>query len=338
MTPAGELLAAEIRASGPIGFRRFMELALYHPEHGYYRRALSGKESDPFGRGGDFFTAEQIQPVFGILMAARIRDLFHAMGAPAEFTVVEPGAGRREMAEAFAEWKYVPLDIDSGTLPEQFTGVVFANEFFDALPVDAVVYTGGAFREQMVTMEKDAFRWQTGQAVGDESDVYLRRYYPSPEEGRWYEVNQEALRWMERIARSLTKGYVLTIDYGYTRAESIRFPAGTLMGYRRHTAHQDVLTDPGIRDITAHVNFSALEDRGAACGLAKERFETLTQTLLAAGERDQFAAALCAVSPGEELRRRMQLKTLLFGMGETFRVLLQRRAEGERIGEKRPKQ
>jgi SAM-dependent MidA family methyltransferase len=90
-----------------------------------------------------------------------------------------------------------------------------------------------------------------------------------------------------------------------------------------------VLTDPGIRDITAHVNFSALEERGAACGLAKERFETLAQTLLAAGGSDQFAAALCAAGPGEELRRRMQLKTLLFGMGETFRVLLQRKAEGE---------
>jgi SAM-dependent MidA family methyltransferase len=333
MTAAGELLAAEIQATGPIGFGRFMELALYHPEHGYYRRALSGKEGDPFGKGGDFFTAEQIQPVFGILMAARIRDLFHAMGAPAEFTVVELGAGRREMAEAFAEWKYVPLDIDSGTLaeqfPEQFTGVVFANEFFDALPVDAVVYTGGAFREQRVMFENSAFHWQTGEVVGDESDAYLCRYYPSPEEGRWYEVNLEALHWMERIARSLTKGYVLTIDYGYTRAESVRFPAGTLMGYRRHTAHEDVLTDPGIRDITAHVNFSALEERGAACGLAKERFETLAQTLLAAGGSDQFAAALCAAGPGEELRRRMQLKTLLFGMGETFRVLLQRKAEGE---------
>jgi SAM-dependent MidA family methyltransferase len=329
MTAAGELLAAEIRAAGPIGFRRFMEVALYHPEYGYYRRARSGKENDPFGKGGDFFTAEQLQPVFGILMAARIRDLFHAMGAPAEFTVVELGAGRGEMAEAFAEWKYVPLDIDSGTLPEQFTGVVFSNEFFDALAVDVVIYAGGAFREQRVMFENNAFHWQTGEVVGDESDAYLRRYYPSPEEGRWYEVNLEALRWMERIACSLTKGYVLTIDYGYTRAESVRFPAGTLMGYRGHTAREDVLTDPGIRDITAHVNFSALEERGAACGLAKERFETLAQTLLAAGERDQFAAALCAAGPSEELRRRMQLKTLLFGMGETFRVLLQRKAEGE---------
>ena len=353
MTPAGELLAAEIRANGPIGFRRFMEVALYHPEHGYYRRGAGalGKDrfgtdrpghdrlgNDPFGRAGDFFTAEQIQPVFGILIAARIRDLCHAMGSPPGFTVVELGAGRREMAEAFAEFHYVPVDLDDGKLPEQFQGVVFSNEFFDALPVDAVVYRDGAFREQRVTMENGAFRWQTGEVVGDESDAYLRRYYPAAEEGRWYEVNLEALRWIERIANSLIKGYVLTIDYGYTRAESVRFAAGTLMGYRRHTAREDVLTDPGVRDITAHVNFTAMEETGAACGLVKERFETLAQTLLAAGACDQFAAALGTGGTGEELRRRMQLKTLLFGMGETFRVLLQRKGGLNRIGEKRLKQ
>ncbi|MCU1236075.1 MAG: hypothetical protein JWP63_4042 [Candidatus Solibacter sp.] len=320
MTLATELLAAEIRASGPVTFRRFMEVALYHPEHGYYRRA-----ADPFGKEGDFFTAEQIQPVFGILMAARIRELFHLMGAPPEFTVVELGAGRREMTDAFSEWNYLPVDLESGKLPEHFTGVVFSNEFFDALPVDAVLFREGEFHVQRVAVHDDAFYWVTGETVGEEMHRYLHDYYPAPEEGRWYEVNLEALRWMRRIADSLTKGYVLTIDYGITRAESVRFPAGTLMGYRRHTAQDDVLTDPGARDITAHVNFTALEESGSACGLVKESFTTLAQTLLAAGERDQFAEALGVSGTGEELRRRMQLKTLLFGMGETFRVLLQRK-------------
>jgi SAM-dependent MidA family methyltransferase len=322
VTPAGELLAAEIQSGGPITFRRFMDVALYHPEHGYYRRA-----ADPFGKEGDFFTAEQIQPVFGILMATQIRELFRAMDAPPDFTVVELGAGRREMAEAFAEWNYVPVDIDSGVLPDSFAGVVFSNEFFDALPVDAVVYLDGVFRRQRVARKNDTFAWQTGEVVDDEAHDYLRRFYPAAEEGRWYEVNLEAVQWLRRIAASLTKGYVLTIDYGITRAESVRFPAGTLMGYRRHTAREDVLTDPGARDITAHVNFSALEEAGASCGLVKERFETLAQTLLAAGERDQFASALGVAGSADELRRRMQLKTLLFGMGETFRVLLQRKGE-----------
>jgi SAM-dependent MidA family methyltransferase len=106
------------------------------------------------------------------------------------------------------------------------------------------------------------------------------------------------------------------------------------MGYRRHMAREDVLEDPGERDITAHVNFTALEECGAACGLRRERFETLARTIVTAGEGDQFAAALGS-APAEELRRRMQLKTLLFGMGETYRVLLQ--AAGE-PGKKSQKQ
>ena len=112
------------------------------------------------------------------------------------------------------------------------------------------------------------------------------------------------------------------MDYGYTRSEAVRFPLGTLMGYRRHTALEDVLQEPGLRDITSHVNFTALQEPGALRGLRTESLSTLAQVLLAAGEPDQFAAAL---GPGNDLRRRMQLKTLLFGMGETFRVLLQSR-------------
>jgi SAM-dependent MidA family methyltransferase len=330
MTPAGELLAAEIRRNGPITFRRFMQVALYDPQHGYYRRTL-----DPFGKAGDFFTAEQIQPVFGVLMAAQVRQLYRQMGEPRGFTVVELGAGRREMAEAFAEWNYVPVDIDSGAMPENFIGIVFSNEFFDALPVDAAVYHDGAFHEQRVALADGAFRWHTGEVVEEPVERYLRRYYLPPQEDNWYEVNLEALAWLERMAETLTKGYVLSVDYGFTRAESVRFPAGTLMGYRRHTAREDVLAEAGLRDITAHVNFTALKECGAACGLATVRFETLAQTLLAAGEPDQFAAALNAGGAADELRRRMQLKTLLFGMGETFRVLLQRKVEDENGEENR---
>jgi SAM-dependent MidA family methyltransferase len=256
-------------------------------------------------------------------MAARIRQIYHAMGAPPEFVVVELGAGRREMAEAFSEWPYIPIDLDSGELPQRISGVVFSNEFFDALPVDVAVYRDGAFHEQRVAVVNGRFAWETGPAVSAELDDYFRRYFLPPEEGRWYEANLGALRWSGRIARALLSGYVLTVDYGYTRKESIRFPAGTLMGYRRHTVREDVLEDPGERDITAHVNFSALEEWADAHGLRTERFETLAQTLLAAGEPDQFASVLTST---DALRRRMQLKTLLFGMGETFCVLLQRKA------------
>jgi SAM-dependent MidA family methyltransferase len=320
VTPLGELLSEEIRREGPIPFCRFMEAALYHPQHGYYRRGR-----DPFGKAGDFFTAEQIQPVFGILMAARIRQLYEEMGAPRDFTVVELGAGRGEMAEAFSEWRYVPVDIGCGALPERFVGVAFSNEFFDALPVDVAVYRDGAFREQRVGFAEGRFHWSAGGAAPPEVERWLRAWAAPPEEGRWYEASLDAPRWVERIAGAMERGFALTIDYGYTRAESARFPAGTLMSYRRHTAREDVLEDPGERDLTAHVNFAAPEETGAAHGLRKERLETLAQTLLAAGEPDQFAAALESDDPRENRRRRMQLKTLLFGMGETFRVLLQRR-------------
>jgi SAM-dependent MidA family methyltransferase len=319
MTPAGEALAAEIERDGPIPFQRFMEVALYHPMYGYYRRSR-----DPFGKEGDFYTAEQIQPVFGILVGARVRELWEKLGRPADFTVVEPGAGRGEMAEAFAEWRYVPVEIGRGGLPEQFSGVVFANEFFDALPVEVAVFEGGAFRERRVGYRDGRFVWVTAGMASAEVDDYLRRYGPPPEEGRVLEANLEALRWMERIGRALERGWVLTIDYGYTRAEALRFPAGTLMGYRRHTAREEVLEEPGARDITAHVNFTALEAGGAEAGLSIEKLETLAQFLLAAGERDQFAAVLGGAGR-DELRRRMQLKTLLFGMGETFRVMTQRK-------------
>jgi SAM-dependent MidA family methyltransferase len=321
LTPLAESLAEEIRREGPMPFRRFMEAALYDPEHGYYRRAR-----DPFGKGGDFYTAEQIQPVFGVLMAERVRQLFRAMGEPRDFTVVELGAGRREMTEAFSEWHYAPVDLDSGELPPQFTGVVFSNEFFDALPVDVAIYSGGEFREQRVDFEASRFRWRTGGVASAEAVEYFGRYFPPPEEGRWYEANLEARRWMARAASALEEGFVLTIDYGFTRAEAARFPAGTLMSYRRHAAREDVLADPGGRDITTHVNFTALEAAGEEAGLRTESFVTLARTILAAGEHDQFAAALAADGEREQLRRRMQLKTLLFGMGETFQVLLQRKA------------
>jgi SAM-dependent MidA family methyltransferase len=312
VTPAGEILAAEMEREGTIAFRRFMEVALYHPEHGYYRRVR-----DPFGKHGDFFTAEQLQPVFGILIAARIRQLHREMGEPPDFTVVELGAGRREMAEAFAEWRYLPIDIDGGELPDNLRGVVFSNEFFDALPVEVAVFDGERFREQRVAFREGAFTWESAGEVREQVDAHLRRFFPPPEAGRWYEANLDAIAWMERIAASLAAGYVFSIDYGFTRPEWIRFPAGTLMGYRRHAAREDVLADPGERDITSHVNFTALEESGSGAGLARERFETMQQTLLAAGEPDQFAAAMAA-DP-------LQLKTLLFGMGETFRVLLQKK-------------
>ena len=304
MTPVGEILASEILAGGPIAFHRFMSAALYHPEHGYYRR-----HRDPFGREGDFFTAEQVQPVFGILIAQCIRQLRDELTGVNGFTVVELGAGRGEMASALSEFGYIGVDVDRGAMPESFEGVVFANEFFDALPVDVVKRTDGGFIERRVGYADGKFHWADGPQLDGALAEYVARFAPQAE---IFEVNLDALDWLKRIERQLRRGFVLAIDYGYTEREAIRFPQGTLMSYRRHTAHDDVLESPGERDITAHVAFTPLMQ----CGFEIVKFETMAQLLLRVGEKDQFAAAMKA-NP-------QQLKTLLFGMGETFRALLLR--------------
>jgi SAM-dependent MidA family methyltransferase len=293
-----------------------MEIALYHPVHGYYRR-----QRDPFGKEGDFYTAEQIQPAFGILIAKVIRELRDEMGNPADFCVVELGAGRGEMAEALTEFRYLPVDLDGGELPERFSGIVFANEFFDALPVDVFRRSGERFEERMVSIRDGKLVWEEGSPADDAARDYLEQLAPGAGEGQILEVNFAALEWMNRIAGALVRGYVFVIDYGYTREEVPRHPDGTLMSYRRHVAEENVLLTPGDRDITAHVPFSLLEEAGARRGLLRTRFERLVFTLLRAGEPDQFAAVL-AGDEAEQLRRRLQLKTLLFGMGETFRTLL----------------
>jgi SAM-dependent MidA family methyltransferase len=317
VTPLETLLRERIARSGPIPFREFMEAALYHPEYGYYRKAR-----DPFGKAGDFYTAEQLQPVFGILIAARIREMFREMGSPPDFAVVELGAGRGEMADALGEWQYIPIET-GGNLPRNVRGVIFSNEFFDALPVEAATVIDGTPRQLLVGVEDGRLAWVTGDRVTAAVEEYCRKFCP---QAGMFEANLAALEWMDRIADALQCGFHFTIDYGYVTAEHIRFPQGTLMSYRRHRASEDVLADPGERDITSHVPFSAIEERGAARGLEKMARETLAQTLLHAGESDRFAAALAGATPEEERARRLQLKSLLFGMGETFRTLIQRKA------------
>ena len=322
MTPLAEILRDEIHRDGPISFQRFMEAALYHPELGYYRRPR-----DPFGICGDFYTAEQLQPVFSILIAERIRNLWQRMGAPEDFTVVELGAGRGEMSEALSEFRYVPVDIGAGGLPDRIRGVVFSNEFFDALPVHVAVMRQGAARELRVGLaDDDAFTWTEVGAVPEEVECYRKKYLGTLSDGQIFEVNLEALAWLDRIRTALEAGYVFSIDYGYTVAELPRFPLGTLMSYRRHQAMEDVLKNPGEQDITAHVCFTALEEHGGSIGLERERFEPLARTLIEAGTADQFARALAADTPREQMRRRLQLKQLLADMGETFRTLVQKAA------------
>ena len=313
MTPLEAILRDEIAQNGPIPFARLMELALYHPSLGYYTR-----EQDPFGRGGDFFTAEQLQPVYGRLMASTFADLRREMGEPDDFRVVELGAGRQEMAEAFTAFGYIPIERNSGQLPEQIAGVVFANEFFDALPVEVAARRGELWIERLVTFENSRFVFVDGGSVSPQALDYLACV---PPEQTSVELHFESIAWLKRIANRLERGYVLIVDYGYTNREALRLVDGSLMSYRGHVASEQVLADPGERDITSHLPFSVLMEEGRKAGLETARFETLRQFLVRVGERDQFAEA---VRGGHE----MQLKTLLYGLGETFRVLLLQKKNG----------
>ncbi|MDX2154785.1 MAG: SAM-dependent methyltransferase [Bryobacteraceae bacterium] len=309
MTPVAEWLRAHIERHGPIRFDEFMRAALYHPEGGYYRTR------DVFGRAGDFYTAEQIQPAFGLLIASEIRALRSAMKNTGEFRVVELGAGRGEMAPFLDAFAYTPVEWGRATLPERFSGVVFANEFFDALPVRVLVRRGNErWIERRVAFRDGRFHWVDGEDVNDEAAAFASSYFG---EAAIAEVSLEALAWIDRIAHSLCEGHVLIVDYGYTTRELIRFPQGTLLSYSGHRAEEDVLAAPGSRDITAHVHFTLLADHATRLGMRAAPLETLAQTLLRAGERDHFAEVLRE----DDVRGRMQLKTLLFGMGETFRTL-----------------
>jgi SAM-dependent MidA family methyltransferase len=177
MSSAESFLSERIGRSGPVTFHEFMEAALYHPEFGYYRRAR-----DPFGREGDFYTAEQLQPVFGILIAARIRSLFEEMCRPPDFRVVELGAGRGEMAEALSSFHYVSV-VTGDPMPGRFTGVVFSNEFFDALPVHVAVRRGTSWNEMRISRRDRCFAWEECGEAPEEVRRYLDRYAGSPEEG-----------------------------------------------------------------------------------------------------------------------------------------------------------
>jgi SAM-dependent MidA family methyltransferase len=225
------------------------------------------------------------------------------------------------MAPYFSSFQYFPVEVDD-RLPESVRGIVFANEFFDALPVDLAVRRGPLFHHMRVGWNGRSFEWVESEELQGARRDYLVRYAGDAVDGALIEVQLEASRWMDAIGGMVAAGHVLIVDYGYSRREVARFPGGTLMSYSRHRAIEDVLAEPGRRDITSHVCFAAIEDAAIRNGLEKVRYESLSQTLLRIGERDGFAFLLDGVNERERNRRRLQLKTLLFGMGEVFRVLL----------------
>jgi SAM-dependent MidA family methyltransferase len=319
------LLRAEIAQAGSIGFDRFMELALYHPQHGYYCQP-----KPPIGKHGDFFTASQVQPVFGRLMKRYCERLLADFmpGLPQHLCELGPGHG--EMRDAFKGWQYRACL--AGEQPElhDFHGVIFANEVFDALPVRVARIQHKQAFEQRVAFHEDAFCWSDAQAPCPLLSDYARRFQVPSEETLVFEAHEQGLQLLATLLRQVRRGLLVFIDYGYTTREWKRFPEGTLMSYRHHQASPDVLAEPGSYDITSHVPFTVLMAEAEAAGARVLRFERLAQALLFAGEADHFASALDAQEPRHRMLLQQQLKLLLYGMGESFRVLVIGSGYGQR--------
>lgn len=270
------ILRERISREGPISFEDFMETALYHPEFGYYR---GGR--DPFGREGDFHTAVQL-PAFGMLL----RSIFESWTP--HRTIADIGAGRGELREAFRNWRYLPVEYGD-PLPHPFDGIVVANELFDALPCRAF----GEHGESRVTIAAESFAW---------TEAPVREECPRAKE------------MLRAMARSLRRGFLLVIDYGYEERErEIRFPNGSLMTYEKNFAGENVFDAPGRRDITCHVNFTRLIEDAELAGWKLRSMESLRSFLLRAGEE-----AIAEAQRADPER----LKTVLFGFGERFDAIV----------------
>jgi SAM-dependent MidA family methyltransferase len=225
----------------------------------------------------------------------------------------------------------------SAPLPRNFPAtiplIVFANEFFDALPVE-VLSERGSLR---VAAQENAFIEEWAPASSSELE-FLDRYGIHPQAHERTEACPSALDWARRIAATIQRGFLIAIDYGYTREEQL---AGrhldTVMTYREQTATPNPYQAPGEQDITAHVNFTALAAVLEAGGMQTQKLRTQSQFLLGIGESNQFADAFEACRlPQEKAKVALQLKHLVtpMGMGETFHALVASKGIEQRITER----
>jgi SAM-dependent MidA family methyltransferase len=361
----GEKILREILRDGPISFRRFMELALYCPEYGFYE-----KEPDTIGRSGNYITSVSVGGLFGRLLASQFARWFggHAGG----LEIVEAGAhdGRllRDILEWFElrkpelserlrvmiiepsarreAWQRKTLEHFSprirwirtlGELPPSgdVRRVIFSNELLDALPVHRLGWDAEAqaWREWLVEVREGHFVWRRSPTIFAQTALAdswlatlpaaLRAVLP---EDYTVEFSPAATDWWSAAARAVAGGRLLTFDYGLTTPELLRpeRTAGTLRSYRRHRLMGDVLSDPGEQDITAHVNFSALQVAGECAGLRTECLKTQERflTRIAAAEWELAGGGSL---PDETERRQFHALTHPTNLGQSFRVLVQSR-------------
>ena len=306
------LIRAEIAAAGGwIGFDRYMELALYAPGLGYY--AAGTRKFGGGAEGGDFVTAPEISPLFAHALAAQVaqvfehvppcivefgagsgrlaRDLLDALaarGVPLQrYAIVELSADLRErqqglLADARAQWLDAP--------PRDFSGVIIANEVLDVMPVRLFARDRGQLLERGVTLRDGALAFadrpadaSLAGAVGEiEAEV------GTVADGYGSEVGLTARGWMRSAGEWLAQGALLAIDYGFPRREYYHPQRlmGTLMCHFRQHAHADPLWLPGLNDITAHVDFSAMAQAASEGGLDVLGYTSQAHFLLNCGLLD----------------------------------------------------
>jgi len=356
----------EIRERGPIPFSRYMELCLYHPELGYYSRHAGqfGKAGDfytssdvhaVFGR----LLARQFDEMWRVLGAPAtivLRELGPGRGLFAQdvldwskkklpeffcavrYELVEQSPALRlrmqavlakhlengkailatkETSGAEAETSEAP---DGTTEVVPFPHIVFANEFFDAIPVE-VLSTKGTLR---IGSRNGQFVESWVPSSSQELE-FLDRYSIHPEEGERVEVSLQAQEIMSSAAQ-FDRGFVIVVDYGYTREEQLAGRhRGTLKAIRQHSVSANPYEAPGEQDITADVNFTALAAVAERQGMHAQKLVTQSQFLMGIGEANQFADAFedCRL-PQERAKVALQLKHLVTpaGMGESFNVLV----------------
>ena len=343
----GPVIADEIGRCGPISFARFMALALYDPKSGYYASGRAG-----VGKAGDFFTNVSVGPVFGEVLAGQFLEMWEALGRPNDFTIVEQGANDAQLAcdvldalcgtalcdaayaiiEPFPVLRAIQADKLRGrrvswfASPEDlpaFCGVHFSNELFDAFPVHVVRSNGAGWDELFVTSSPGGFAWAArppGAAVAEA----LASYPPRPE-GYTTEVRVSHRALLDSLASRLARGFVLAIDYGMS-FESLLAPhrsTGTLSCYDSHRRDGNPLDRPGEKDITAHVDFTALAHDAVEAGFALEGVADQHHFLVGASAAMLRDRDGCEPAPAVR-KKLLQLRTLLHpeSMGTQFHTIL----------------
>ena len=346
-----EIIRAVIERAGRITFARFMELAVGHPEFGYY---ASGEVRAAFS--GDFLTAPETHAIFGQTIARQIDECWRRMGSPDSFTIREDGAGRgtlgldilSELHDRFPDLyrivTYELADLNANRVEEglarltengfgdhvraatgePFAGVLLANELLDAFPVHRLIQERGELREMYVAFKDGWFIDEIGPLSDPELVTLLSGI--ALQEGQRAEVSPQAIAWSRGIGKQLSSGYAILIDYGYPASElynDIHFE-GTLKGYSRHDVTEDPYFRVGNQDLTAHVNFTAVSAAAQAGGCVELGLTNQAYFLAGLGiEQVLLQLQKSDVTPHEYVLARDAVLHLIDpgGLGR-FRVLL----------------